>query len=629
MQTVSRDRTDINAVRARLAGTGSPGMAELLMSGSRRSELLRQLLITALIAMPVLAGVECLGEHLKLFDRNWGIVVAVIVQVGVLGALIVRAALTLLRWEEESEHAQAAASDRLRTTLEAASSGTWYRDIKQDLFQADEPALAILGVSAGHDLRDWADFVKLVHSEDQERIHEASRRAASERVPFEANCRIVRKDGSIRRLAMRGKVYFDENRQPEYMTGLLMDITDRRDTEADRFQMALDSAQVSMWFRQPKKDMFYMDERSLSLFGLSTGYRFSGYQDYLKLIHPDDRAAAGEKGRRALAERIPYDDEYRILRQDGTVRHVAVKGKAHYDEHGQPEYMTGVFMDVTVRKETEEEIRHLNAVLSTAVSQILTAVSQSAAGAAESASALTKIGTTVEEVKMTSQLASQKAKYVSESSQRSEATAGGGRRATEETVESMQGVRQQMDLIAQSMVRLSEKSQSIVEIISVVDDLAQQSNLLAVNAAIESAKAGEQGKGFAVVAQEVKAMADQSKQATAQVRVILNDIQRATASAAMATELGTKAVITAAAHSVQAGDSIETLAASVSDVAQAASQILVASQEEYVGVDQVAAAMVGIKDAAEQNLVAIRQVEEAARSLSALSEKLITLTTRR
>ena len=72
--------------------------------------------------------------------------------------------------------------------------------------------------------------------------------------------------------------------------------------------------------------------------------------------------------------------------------------------------------------------------------------------------------------------------------------------------------------MAASIVRLSEQSQAIGEIIATVTDLAEQSNLLAVNAAIEAAKAGEQGKGFAVVAQEVKSLAEQSKQATAQVR---------------------------------------------------------------------------------------------------------------
>ncbi len=95
----------------------------------------------------------------------------------------------------------------------------------------------------------------------------------------------------------------------------------------------------------------------------------------------------------------------------------------------------------------------------------------------------------------------------------------------------MNRIREQMEGIAESIVRLSEQSQAIGEIIATVNDLAEQSNLLAVNAAIEAAQAGEQGKGFAVVAQEVRSLAEQSKQATAQVRGILSDIQKATSAA--------------------------------------------------------------------------------------------------
>src|SRR5438128_3440680 len=111
--------------------------------------------------------------------------------------------------------------------------------------------------------------------------------------------------------------------------------------------------------------------------------------------------------------------------------------------------------------------------------------------------------------------------------------------------------REQMNSIAQIMVRLSEQNQAIGQIIATVDDLAQQSNLLAVNASIEAAKAGEEGKGFSVVAQEVKSLAEQSRQATTQVRAILSDIQKATSAAVMATEQGGKVVEAGVAQSGQ------------------------------------------------------------------------------
>ncbi len=194
-----------------------------------------------------------------------------------------------------------------------------------------------------------------------------------------------------------------------------------------------------------------------------------------------------------------------------------------------------------LREQTREIAGNIH-VLVTAAAQITATANSLSGGAAETAGAVTETTTTIEEVRHTSHLASEKAKYVSESAQRAAQISQSGKKSTEQTAEGMTRIREQMEAIADSIVRLSEQSQAIGQIIASVDDLSQQSNLLAVNAAIEAAKAGEHGKGFTVVAQEVKSLAEQSRQATAQVRSILNDIQKATAAAVMATEQGSKVV---------------------------------------------------------------------------------------
>jgi methyl-accepting chemotaxis protein len=154
-----------------------------------------------------------------------------------------------------------------------------------------------------------------------------------------------------------------------------------------------------------------------------------------------------------------------------------------------------------------------------------------------------------------------------------------------------------------------------------VNDLAEQSNLLAVNAAIEAARAGEAGRGFAVVAGEVKALADQSKQATAQVRQILGEIQRATQAAVLATEQGVKASDAGEGLSRRAGESIDLLSRGLAEAAQAAQQILATAQEQTVGVDQVATAMDNIRQVSAQNMAATRQMERAARDLNSLAQQ--------
>jgi methyl-accepting chemotaxis protein len=261
-------------------------------------------------------------------------------------------------------------------------------------------------------------------------------------------------------------------------------------------------------------------------------------------------------------------------------------------------------------------------VLGSAASEILASTTQVASGASETATAVSETTSTVEEVKQTAQVSDQKARYVSETAQKSAQVSQGGRKAVTETIEGMSRIREQVEAIAESIVRLSEQSQAIGEIIATVNDLADQSNLLAVNAAIEAAKAGEQGKGFAVVAQEVKSLAEQSKQATGQVRAILTDIQKATSAAVMATEQGSKAVEAGVKQTAQAGEAVRTLAESIAEASQAATQIAASSQQQLAGMDQVALAMENIKQASAQNVASTKQAEVAAQNMHQLGLKL-------
>ncbi|MFH1470002.1 MAG: methyl-accepting chemotaxis protein [Pseudomonadota bacterium] len=279
-------------------------------------------------------------------------------------------------------------------------------------------------------------------------------------------------------------------------------------------------------------------------------------------------------------------------------------------------------------RETNRELRDGVGVLASSASEILATVSQVTASAAETATAVNQTSATAEEVKQTAVLSNQKAKAVQESAQRVTAVSETGRKAVNDTLDGMGSIQEQMESIAESVVRLSEQGQTIGEIIATVNDLAEQSNLLAVNAAIEATRAGEYGRGFAVVAQEVKSLAEQSRQATTQVRAILMEVQKATSAAVMATEQGSKAVAAGLKQAHEAGGSIQALAASVSEAAQASIQIAASSQQQVVGMDQIAAAIANIRQVAAQNLAGTRQLEDAARELQALGERLKALAER-
>lgn len=281
-----------------------------------------------------------------------------------------------------------------------------------------------------------------------------------------------------------------------------------------------------------------------------------------------------------------------------------------------------------VKQRTEDlsniliEVKETVNVIASSSAQILAATTQVASGTAETATAITETTTTVEEVQQAAKLSAEKAKKVADSAQRVVQVSQNGEKAVEETVTGMNRIREQMDSIAQTIVRLSEQSQSIGGIIASVTDIADQSNLLAVNAAIEAAKAGEHGKGFAVVAQEIKNLAGQSKQSTTEVRNILNDVQKATSAAVMATEQGTKAVAAGVKQSAQAGEAIRILAESSNEAVQAATQIVASSQQQVVGMDQIGVAMQNINQAGTETAVSMVQSEKSAKNLNELGLKL-------
>lgn len=279
-------------------------------------------------------------------------------------------------------------------------------------------------------------------------------------------------------------------------------------------------------------------------------------------------------------------------------------------------YMLG-----TLRSQTKE-ITDGTQTIASSITQISTTATELATSSAETASSVSQITTTVEQVRQTAYMANEKSEQVAKGADHAAQIYDAGKKATQDSVAGMNRIKEDMSYIAESIVRLSEQTQSIGEIINAVNDLADQSNLLSVNASIEAAKAGEHGKGFAVVAQEVKSLADQSKDATNQVRTILNDIQKATSTAVMATERGTKAVEAGVRLSEQSGDSIDRLSHSVMESTQAAIRIAASSQEQLVGMDQLVHAMESIKEASKQNVEGAKQLEFATKNLKELGQNL-------
>ncbi|PXW86435.1 methyl-accepting chemotaxis sensory transducer with Pas/Pac sensor [Nitrosomonas sp. Nm84] len=268
------------------------------------------------------------------------------------------------------------------------------------------------------------------------------------------------------------------------------------------------------------------------------------------------------------------------------------------------------------------QIGEANDTLLVALGQIQSTVNTQAAGASQQAAAVGEITVTLEEVRSTSAQNLVKTKQLGEVAERVRREGVQGQQILEQAVAGMEVIRERVENIAHTILALSEQTQQIGEITNVVSNIAQQSKMLALNASIEAAKAGEAGKGFAVVAAEVKELAIQSQQSTAQVQKILQDIRRATDRAVMATEEGNKRVDAGVVLVEKSGEMMKQLSEVIDETVRASKQIVAAVQQGVVGIDQVSTSMNEINKVTSQFVSSTQQTKDAAANMGKVAERL-------
>jgi methyl-accepting chemotaxis protein len=273
----------------------------------------------------------------------------------------------------------------------------------------------------------------------------------------------------------------------------------------------------------------------------------------------------------------------------------------------------------------EKALREVSEAVSataSASSQISSSTEEMAAGAQEQTSQAGEVASAVEEMTKTILENARNASSAAETAKQARLSAEQGGKVVAETVEGMKRIAQVVEVSAGTVKELGKSSDQIGEIIGVIDDIADQTNLLALNAAIEAARAGEQGRGFAVVADEVRKLAERTTKATKEIAGMIKKIQSDTAGAVASMEEGTAEVELGMQLADRAGSSLREIVGVSQKVTDMVTQIAAASEEQSSASEQISKNVEGISKVTGETAQGTQQIARAAEDLNRLTDNL-------
>jgi methyl-accepting chemotaxis protein len=318
---------------------------------------------------------------------------------------------------------------------------------------------------------------------------------------------------------------------------------------------------------------------------------------------------------RRTSERVLHE----VLTSAGTTMGIAVHATGGIDDTRQE--LDRVFADVTTLL---TQIRSVNSRLRGLAADILAATEQQVSGAAEQAAAVTQTTATLEELAQTSKQIAENSESVVRVAERTLASAEEGMTAVGDTAAGIEEIRVTTQQSSDRILALGERSQEIGRVLTIIDEIAEQTKILALNAAIEAARAGEAGKGFAVVAEEIRKLADSVTDSTQEIGRVVREIQASTSALVMATERSAKKVDEGNGLAHRTADALDRIVAEVEQTTDAAKQISIATQQQRTASDQVVVSMREVAMVSQQAAATSRQISASVGELNGLADSLIT-----
>lgn len=245
-----------------------------------------------------------------------------------------------------------------------ANIGVWELDLQEKSLIWDEAMYLIYGLKDRQIGNLWRTFIDSIHPEDRQRvIADCERAALGEHATFEADFRIVRPDGESRFIKSYSVTQFDKFGRPARQVGVNWDVTILHETERqlkdsnDRIKLATTAANIGIWELDIIRDVVKWGDMVHNIHDPSKDTLSKVTESWIRALHPEDKSRILDEADRAMRGELPcFDLTYRMVRPDGSIRHIREYGTMQYDAFGNPVRMLGANWDITELKETERKL---------------------------------------------------------------------------------------------------------------------------------------------------------------------------------------------------------------------------------------------------------------------------------